>query len=286
MLGVETPLAAAELGDAEALVREAGWNQTAADWRVFLDLGTVYAVRNSAGRVVATAATLPYGSRFAWIAMVLVAADYRRQGLATRLLRRCIDDLTTAGQVPVLDATPAGRAVYRALGFEDAWNHSRLTAGAHRPTIEGGASDAAVAVGPITDVVWPALCAYDATVSGADRSAVLARLRGRLPPAELFAERDGRVAGFLLGRDGRTASQLGPLIADDDATAQALLACALPSVSGPVYMDLADTKARVRQWLESRGFAAQRPFTRMLLHRSTAFDDGRRTFAVIGPEFG
>ena len=42
-------LALAELADAEALVAEAGWNQVAADWRIFLDFGTVYAVRDGAG---------------------------------------------------------------------------------------------------------------------------------------------------------------------------------------------------------------------------------------------
>ena len=58
-------LSLADLADAEALVAEAGWNQIAADWRMFLHFGTVYAVRDGA-RVIATAATLPYG-RCAWI---------------------------------------------------------------------------------------------------------------------------------------------------------------------------------------------------------------------------
>ena len=61
------PLAVAELPDAEALVREAGWNQVAADWEIFQALGTIYAAR-AGGRVVATAAILPYGA-FAWISM-------------------------------------------------------------------------------------------------------------------------------------------------------------------------------------------------------------------------
>src|SRR5690349_15087307 len=107
-LATESPLAVNEFRDADALVREAGWNQIDADWRIFLDLGQVYAVRNSNGRVVATAATLPHNGKFAWISMVLVSADYQRQGLATRLLRRCIDDLTAGGLIPVLDATPTG----------------------------------------------------------------------------------------------------------------------------------------------------------------------------------
>ena len=77
----ESPLLEHELPDAEALVRDAGWNQTAADWRAFLALGTVHAMRDQTGRVIATAATLPYGGRFAWISMVLVAREYQRRGL-------------------------------------------------------------------------------------------------------------------------------------------------------------------------------------------------------------
>src|SRR4029079_3928783 len=100
---IGAPLAAAELPDAEALVREAGWNQVAADWEIFRALGTVHAAR-SGGRVVATAATLPYGT-FAWISMVLVAGEQRRHGLGTALLKRCIAALNEAGCVPVLDAT-------------------------------------------------------------------------------------------------------------------------------------------------------------------------------------
>jgi GNAT superfamily N-acetyltransferase len=273
-------LTLADLTDAEALVAEAGWNQVAPDWRMFLDFGSVYAVRDAA-RVFATAATLPYG-RCAWISMVLVASEQRRRSIATRLLHRCIDDIRAAGLVPVLDATPAGATVYAPLGFQAAWSFTRLFATQARVT----PPPTSIAVRPIDDSVWPALCAYDTAVFGADRSHVLARMRGRLPPANIYAERDGRITGLLLGRDGRTASHLGPLIAEDDATALALLAQALSRIEGPVYVDLADAKPSIRGWLESCGFTAQRPFTRMLLGRDQSFDDVARTYAVIGPEFG
>jgi hypothetical protein len=107
-----------------------------------------------------------------------------------------------------------------------------------------------------------------------------------LPPANLFATRHGRVVGLLLGRDGRTAAHLGPLIAEDDTIAIALLERALNRINGTVYLDLADAKAQVRAWLEAVDFVPQRPFTRMLLGRRESFDDVNRTFAVIGPEFG
>ena len=286
-LAEESPLTTAELDDAEALVREAGWNQTAADWRIFLDLGTVHAVRNSARRVIATAAMLPYGGRFAWISMVLVAGEYRRQGLAKRLLRRCVSDLTAKRLTPVLDATPAGRLVYVALGFQDTWGLQRLVASQpdRRSTDTADTADG-LTVRPIGGADWQALCDYDALAFGADRSSVLGRLRGRVPGAELVAWRGDRIAGFLMGRDGRSATQLGPLVAEDESTAVALLARGLGGTSGPVYIDLADAKSEVRRWLDARGFVSQRPFTRMVHGRPTAFDDPARTVAVAGPELG
>jgi GNAT superfamily N-acetyltransferase len=284
-LVVKPSLSPSELDDVDALVREARWNQIAADWRVFLTHGRVYALVTADGRIVATTATLPYGGRFAWISMVLVAGEYRRRGLATQLMRRAMDELAAARLVPALDATPDGRAVYRRLGFTDSWGFARLIR-RERQGAPALAAPAGVTIRAVTDADWPALCAYDATAFGAERGAVLAGLRGRLPPAELMAERAGGVAGFLLGRDGMLAGHLCPLIADDDAIACALLARALDALDWPLFIDFADDKTAVRSFLERRGFAAVRPFTRMLYGTPARFDDPARTFAVVGPEFG
>jgi GNAT superfamily N-acetyltransferase len=285
-VAVKTSLSPSELDDVGALVREARWNQVAADWRVFLALGRVHAAHTADGRIVATTATLPFGGRFAWISMVLVAGEYRRRGLATQLMRRAMDELASAGLVPVLDATPDGRAVYRRLGFEDSWGFHRLIRRERRGAAPTLPAPAGVTIRPVTDADWPILCAYDAAAFGAKRGAVLAGLRGRLPAADLVAARAGGIAGFVLGRDGALAAQAGPLIADDDAIAQALLARALDGIDGPLFVDLADGKSALRSALEARGFTAARPFTRMVYGSALRFDDAARTFAVAGPEFG
>ena len=123
-------------------------------------------------------------------------------------------------------------------GFQRLSRRERPHAGAAPPAPE-------TRIRLIADADWPALTAYDAAAFGADRGAVLTRLRGRLPAAELIAERDGRLVGFLLGRDGRVAAQVGPLIAEDDAVARALLAHAVDAIEGPVFIDLADAKSKV-----------------------------------------
>ncbi len=285
-LAAKASLTASEQHDLDLLVREANWNQLAADWRIFLAQGHVYAASTPDGRIVASTATLPYGGRFAWISMVLVTAEYRRRGLATALMRLALDDLAAARLVPVLDATPDGREVYRALGFQDSWSYHRLIRRAPLAHAAARPMPAGVLIRTIAAQDWPALVAYDAAAFGAARGAVLAGLRGRLPAAELIALRGEEVVGFLLGRDGRLAAQLGPLVADDDDIATALVAHALAAHTGPLLIDLADAKTQVRAFVEAQGFSAVRPLTRMLLGTSRPFDDAVRTYAVIGPEFG
>ena len=284
VLAVKPSMSPSELADAGVLVAEAHWNQLAADWRMFIAQGHVYAVQTAQGRIVATAATLPHGGRFAWISMVLVAGEYRRRGLATQLMRRAVDDLTAASLVPLLDATPDGREVYRRLGFADSWGLQRLVR--REPHSATFAPPAGVAIRAITDADWPALTAYDAAAFGAERGAMLAGLRGRLPAAELIATREGRVVGFSLGRDGRLAAQIGPLTADDDDIARALAARALDRIDEPVFVDLADAKSELRSYLDISGFTVARPFTRMVYGATMRFDDAARTYAVAGPEFG
>jgi len=184
----------------------------------------------------------------------------------------------------VLDATPAGRAVYRNLGFEDCWSFERMLRREEPPATPRAASS--VVVRAMRSEDWPEVCKLDAQAFGAERNAVLSGLRGRLPGAELVAQSDGRIVGLSLGRDGRIASQIGPVTAETDAEVEALLARALDGVAGPVFIDVADAKAATKGFLRQRGFEVSRPFTRMLYGTSKRFDDAERTFAVIGPEFG
>ncbi|MSP96877.1 MAG: GNAT family N-acetyltransferase [Betaproteobacteria bacterium] len=276
-------LAASDIAGCVALVAEARWNQTADDWRTMLALGEGFGLVAPCGQLVATSLALPFPSGgFGWISMVLVTEPWRRKGLATRLMANAMDALSRERLVAVLDATPAGRAVYSLLGFEDTWGIERMQCLA-APALP---ISPRVAVRAMMDPDWSAVCALDAAAFCADRSALLGALRTRLPAAALVAERDGCINGFLLGRDGRIANQLGPCVAANEDTAIALLATALKDVPAPVFLDMPAPHAALRAWLRSAGFTLQRPYTRMILGRAQPFNDAQQMFAIAGPELG
>lgn len=265
----------ADLPRAAALSAAAGWNQTEADWRLFLDGGTVRVVDDGdPACLAASAGVLRHGPDAAWISMVLVRPDRRRAGLATALMGWAVAAASGIGCV-ALDATPAGRPVYARLGFGDAFGFARwrVAAPLRAP---------AIGVRPMTEADWPAVAALDAAAFGAPRAAMLRSFAARLPGAAWMAS-DG--SGYALGRDGRLAPQIGPVVAGNAATGLALLAAAQRGIGGPFVADIADKAGEVAAALTRAGAEQLRPFTRMTLGAPPP-GDAARLIAMGGPEVG
>lgn len=277
MESTEHRLGAEHLAGCLALSKSAGWNQNEADWRLMLAIGHGWGISLADGTLAASTLVLPYGGRFAWVSMVLVLPEQRRQGYASRLLRVAIEDLERRRLLPILDATPTGREVYQHEGFQDRWAFSRLAAKSISPPATGNA------VRALQDDDWRWILELDRAAFGASREALLRALARRLPEAALVSEEK---KGFVLGRDGREARQVGPAVALDEHTAMVLLSHALRAVEPPVYVDVVGRAPALREWLEGRGFWFQRPFTRMVRGPEQAPGNERLVYCVAGPELG
>ena len=266
------------------LSQSANWNQNEADWRLMLGIGRGWGITLQDGTLAASTVVLPYGGRFAWVSMVLVLPEHRRKGYATQLLRVALADLGKEGQIPILDATPAGHDVYVQEGFRDTWGFKRYALALP----SGGDVSASREVRAIRDTDWPGILRLDAIAFGASREALLRNLGSRLRDTALVVERGGEVTGFVLGRDGREANQVGPLVARDEATANALLGAAVARTRSPVYVDVADHATALQSWALAQGFAFQRPFTRMVHGEGAgpAPGDESLVFCPAGPELG
>ncbi len=271
-------LAPGDAPRALALSAEAGWNQIEADWRFMLESGAGIGAVDSGGALVASALVLPLGKSVSWVGMVLVAEARRRRGLGTRVLNWCIERIAESGATAGLDATEFGRPVYARLGFVNAWSFARWRV--------PRAPDAPMAaLRPLVVGDLPVIAALDAAACGLARGEILAHLLARAPGRAWVAERvDGSLAGFALGRDGRLAPQVGPVVADDAATALALLARAADGES--VVIDVPDAQGRFARALADAGAARLRGFVRMARGADFAAPAPSRVFAVAGPELG
>jgi GNAT superfamily N-acetyltransferase len=260
---------------------EAGWNQNVADWRFMLGAGRGFGLRNGDGRWEASSLVLPLGRNLAWISMVLVTRDRRRGGVGTGLLKRCIAEVQASDAVAGLDATEQGRPIYLPLGFRDLypikrWHFDRATA---FPTD--------VVVRPFTLADLPKLALYDRPLSGMERPTLLAHLATRQPGLAWVVDAPGgRLAGFALGREGRSASSIGPVVADSETIGLALIAKASSSAAGPFIIDVPAAHTAIGRWLEAQGAVSPRGYMRMTLGTAKGLDDPSHVFALAGPELG
>jgi hypothetical protein len=210
----------------------------------------------------------------AWVAMMLVDPSERRSGLGSKLLRAALD---VADDIPCvgLDATPAGEPLYRRFGFEGDSSFVRMKSGTTTATASGIARPMAV-----TDL--PAVTRLDREIFGADRDRLLCSLLARTPECAWIAPD----RGYCFGRPGYLYSQIGPVVATDQAAARELVTRCLTGLAGrPVAIDVPQRDSDWIAYLQSIGFVEERPFLRMFLQGHVHPGRPEHQYAICGPEF-
>ncbi|MHB9131829.1 MAG: GNAT family N-acetyltransferase [Armatimonadota bacterium] len=262
------------------LKTEVKWNQTAADWRRFLNLAPDGCfVAESDGEEVGTLSTCQLGS-VAWIAMVLVDARMRGQGIGTALMSHALAYLD-ARRVPTvrLDATPLGQPVYEKLGFVAEYQLSR-----YEGTLSSGTT--APGVLPYTSDLLDVIAQLDQEIAGTDRRALLTRLLAEFPGETRVLVQDDRLTGYCTARPGANATFLGPCMAATAAAGTALLADAFTRYAGQaVLVDIPVDNTPAIAAAEAAGLQVQRPFLRMY-RGATPVDQPAGIWASSGPEKG
>ncbi|GAB5559154.1 MAG: GNAT family N-acetyltransferase [Synoicihabitans sp.] len=277
-------LGPADLERCCAISAQAHWNQTSSDWNFLFENACTYGVEISDRGLVGTTVAWPISAEHAWINMVLVDEVCRGRGLAKAMFERCLDDLKSKGVTSFLDATAMGARVYRKFGFEASAEFVRLKGSAAqlRESSEVAGVTSADVKSDLAEIAQ-----WDKQVLGGDRESFVRRLMCEAP-ALSYCHRDKnhRLDGFALGRRGRVATQIGPVVALDLADAQALISATANAIDGAVYIDVPVVARGLADWLSERGFEVERRFLRMGLDGAELATDWSRYFAIAGPDYG
>lgn len=268
---------------AKRLSEQAGWNQTAADWRRLLELAPDDCFAGVVdGEVVATSTLVTYGGTAGWIGMVLVDEDHRGQGFGTRIFQRALEAGTDRELAAIgLDATDAGRAVYRKRGFVDVAPIERWGGTLDAPGASAGDGEI-LRDPPLADVL-----PLDRQACGLDRSTLLDRLRAEEGTTTLLVadEKTDESSGYAVVRPGRVASHLGPIVATDADALADLLAGVEDVTDEDVLVDVLgghDAKTLLRD----AGLEQRRRLTRMTYREPARTMAGEDVVAAAGFELG
>ena len=263
-----------------------GWNQTAADWRRFLQNSPRGCfVMEHGGNVVGTATTMDYDSRFAWIGMVLVDPEHRKRGIGTALLKKTIEYLDSSQIATMkLDATPQGKPIYTKLGFVEEYEIERWIL--KRPPRQISKTPNSTGV-RLSEMQRERVFRLDKELFGADRSFLLRVLCEEAPQFTTAVWEEELLQAYAFGRRGLFADHLGPWMARTYAAAEKILEGFLAKSSREtLIVDCMKSNSTAVELLRGCGFAPSRPLMRMV--RGPNVYPGRPDSfcAILGPEFG
>jgi GNAT superfamily N-acetyltransferase len=228
-----------------------GWNPGLGDTECFATVDPQgFFIGELDGKPAATIACVNYDERFAFLGLYIVRPDLRGRGYGLRIWNTAIAHAQP--RVIGLDGVVAQQENYKKSGFHLAYANVRYGGAVASPS---GPSQPGVV--DLAHIPFAALAADDATVFPAPRAAFLRAwiaARGHVGRALL---RDGRLAAWGVLRPCRTGHKIGPLVADDRAAAEAVLAALLTGADarGEVFLDVPSINADALALARDAGLA-------------------------------
>jgi GNAT superfamily N-acetyltransferase len=209
-----------------------GWNPGLADDACFASVDPEgFLIAELDGAPAATASCVNYDARFSFLGLYIVRPDLRGHGYGMRIWNAAIAH--AGARVIGLDGVVAQQDNYRKSGFALAYANVR-----YGGTVAAPAASRAGIIA-LSDVPFAAVEADDATVFPAPRPAFLRAWIGAPGHTGCALMHDGRLAGWGVIRPCRKGFKIGPLVADDRATAEAVLSALLARVGGgEIFLDV------------------------------------------------
>jgi GNAT superfamily N-acetyltransferase len=253
------------------------WPHRAEDWAMLIQLGEGIIARDAIGRLAGSAMWFHFGTQFASIGMVIVSPRLQQHGAGHWLMAHVLDRLDGRGKV--LNATSAAYRLYASLGFQPLGSVFQHSGPVRRvPAILGDAR-------PTEPRDGAAIHALDTAALGAARPRIIDTLLAASTGMKLV--RNGRLIGFALCRPFGRGVVIGPVVAETEDDALALVTPIIAAHRGIfLRMDTREPDGKLRQMLTAAGLRLQDTVTRMRLGRPLQPRGKARTFGLASHTLG
>ncbi|PYC25339.1 GNAT family N-acetyltransferase [Pseudomonas jessenii] len=276
---VYRPMTADDLPQAHALSVQLKWPHRLDDWAMLQRVSKGFVVLDGE-RLIGTAFACSQGA-FTTIGLVIVSDDYQGKGIGRKLMEHALEACQSS--TAILNATVAGAPLYASQGFVEFGRVQQHQGPAHAPQPK-----------PLGDgeECLPLRAADQARVvelanagSGLDRHAVLNELWADIEQA-VGIERDGQLRAFALLRPFGRGRCLGPLIAENLAQAQHLIATLLAQFPDAFVRIDIPADCGLADFLESAGLKQVDTVAQMARGAAPQASNGVRQFALVTQAIG
>ncbi len=263
-----------ELGTILEWAAAEGWNPGTGDAPAFHAADPEgFFVSEVDGALAAAISVVNHSDSFAFLGLYICHPDHRGQGIGLALWQHALQH---AGDRTIgLDGVPAQQENYRRSGF--------------RPAAETSRFEGALAAAPDDRLRPAATSEIPELIDLANASAGYAMdvfLSGWLADTDgrhtLVLESDGRIAGFATCRRCLRGSKIGPLVADTQETAEALLHAISAQIPGEYFViDIPNDMTALAEHCRTIGMACSFSTARMYRGTPPTAATGIRTIATL-----
>jgi len=268
------PMQPGDLPAGLKLSQAAQWTHRLEDWQFHYRLGRGWVASDDSNPMLGTATWWSYGAHHGSIGLVLVDPSQQGKGIGRKLMDTIIDD--AGSRTLQLVATPAGLKLYKQCGFREAGLIEQRQSTVS-PAVDPAPSNAVFRETTAADLEL--LCALDEAAFGAPRRELL---------QHLLAVGSGFIhpAGFVMKRQAGRGTLIGPVVANTESLALALVAKALNSSTGFVRIDIPASAEHLSRWLDTVGLVKVDTATAMRRGDDPEANTVARTYALVSQAFG
>lgn len=234
-----------------ALSASVGWDYDRDEVQTVMSFGKIYGHKNEEGKIVSSAAIIPYGSSLASIGMVIVHQDYRGKGLGRKVTQKCLDSVSDDTTV-MLIATDEGKPMYESMGFSFADSVHKYLCDNYLSMKSTDALDAAII--PMRKEDLPQVVELDKIAFGEGRRTFLINRINQAKESLVVKSPDGTIIGYGLSILGPINLILGPIVAPDHHTASLLINKLANNHQGKLRIDIPSGNEAFMSHLEKCGF--------------------------------
>ena len=261
------------------LAQRVGWPREPAKWRLLLEMGRGFGTSSAgAGGALDSMVVLTAYDATCFVAMMVVDPDQQGRGLGRTLLEAALVD---AREPALLYATSAGEPLYRRLGFQPIDHVVKLEGVTPDVTAAALATARARGVRPADASDRDAILRADEAAFGGSRAALLSAI---LDLADrVVVDEHG---GFAVRYHNGALTVIGPVVADDEDAAIALVDAAGEGLSGTWRLDAPVSSPLLAAHVRGLGLADLGTFPLMSRPAAPPPGDRRRYHAICLQAFG